>query len=148
MVISPRSKRSCRMIFRASVMSKLRPTTIPHRYIHATMPIGALLLYPRRHAPVPFPRVRPSLPSHRTVAAKESLDGSSRYVRGPPSRKIQIDLPANPLEVMMTTTMRTKTTIKTKTKTIVAICQIQVPILPLASRYEILLLFVLFLLDT
>jgi len=147
MVISPRLKRSCRTIFRASVMSKLRPTTISRRYIHATMPIGALLLYLRRHAPVPFPRVRPSLPSHRTVAAKESLGGSSRYVRGPSPRKIQIDLPANRLEVMMTTmTMRIKTT--TKTKTIVAICRIQVPILPLASRFKILFLFVLLLLDT
>lgn len=134
-------------------MSKLSPTTMSRRYIHATMPIGALLLYPRRHAPVPLPRVRPSPPSHRTVAAKESLGGSNRYVRRLPSRIIQIDLPANWLEVMMMTTtmtMRTKTTTKTKTKTIVAICRIQVPILPLPAdtRPSFLLLFVLLLLDT
>ncbi|XP_077272514.1 V-type proton ATPase subunit Vha44 isoform X2 [Temnothorax americanus] len=61
------------------------------------------------------------------LAAKESLGGSSRYVRGLPLRKIQIDLPANRLEMMMTTTMtmRTKTATKTKIKTIVAICRIQ-----------------------
>lgn len=61
--------------------------------------VDALLLNPRRYAPVPLPRVRISLPSHRiaTNSLSNKLLCSWTTVE-----KIKIDLPVNHLKMIMT----------------------------------------------
>ena len=107
---------------------KFERQTNRHQRTHAITRIGALLQLPRPQRQFLAPRVRVH-PFHQTTAAMERpADCNIRFTSGSPISCIVLRRVAN-LSVMTTTsTMKTKITNKTKTKTIAAICPIQVPI--------------------